>query len=179
VAALKEADSHQVHLLRAIDRLIQSNSSGATVLHWTSVEHVLPNSMVARAASMYSGANVAFVVLTEHGVEQLGRVGPWVKGRAPLLPAGWREVTDSESGGVFYIGPRNETRSIRPLTEAAKAAGRLFDAYGIDSLPTTQIWKGGKLMQELGSVALDAALGKLVAEDNLYDKPPGVAGDCA
>jgi hypothetical protein len=138
---------------------------------------VLPNSLFQRATSVYSGSCVAFVAITEHGVQQLGETHRSEAGRR--LPAGWTEVADPESGRPYYAGPRNETTWTPPLTSAAIAARALFSEHGIASVPTTQIWKDGELLRQLGSVELESALSKLVADDNLYDKPPGVAGDCA
>ena len=180
LAALKKADNHQRHLLKSVDTLLKSNRSGVTVVHWTSAECMLPNSMVRRVASNYASARVAFVALTERGVEQLGGTHSSVKGEAStLLPAGWREEHDPVTGQLRYIGPHNQTMSSWPLTEAAGAARELFEQYTIDALPTTQVWRDGELLRQVGSVELEALLKQIVAEDNLYDKPPGVAGDCA
>jgi len=141
------------------------------VLHWTSTEHELPNSMFERVASVFAGSLVAFYVLTEAGgVEQLRGI----RRRAASLPDGWRVETDV-SGCAHYVGPLGETVH----SEAAVAAKALFGRYGIDQCPTTQVWKAGELVQQVGTVALEAALRKYVEDDSLYDKPPGVAGDCS
>ena len=80
------------------------------------------------------------------------------------LPAGWRQATDPKSGRPYYISPERETTWVRPLTEAAAAARRLFQERGIETLPTTQLWRAGELLQEIGSMSLEGALVQLGAK---------------
>ena len=75
-----------------------------------------------------------------------------------LLP-GWRAVEDKGSGRTYYYDMRTkETRWEKPVTEAYRAAARLCAERGIRSLPTTQVWQGGKLVREVSSSNLEAEL---------------------
>lgn len=170
--AVTRADSHQKHLLGNINKILRSTSSGVVVLHWTSAQHPLPNNMFRRVASVFAGSCIAFYVVTTSGIEQL-RAG--VRTSLALPPMGWRVEPDEETGMPHYVGPRGE----RLLSEAAVEARARVAEFEIMVWPTTQIWRDGVLVQEVGTVALEAALRKYVEDDNLYDKPPGVAGDCA
>ena len=188
--AAQRSDEGQAFLLEAssIDAMLASAGKGVVVLHWTAPEHSMSNSMVERVASRYAGSQlaggtpVAFVQLSEQqGLEQLGKAQMYVDPRKavsgqaavsldavappppPPLPQGWRQAIDPNSGRAYYISPERETTWEPPLTAAAAAARKLLVERGIGSLPTTQIWKGGEVVAEVGSMTLEAALVELGA----------------
>ena len=170
MAAAKKADNRQALLLRSVDKMLSDASSGVVVLHWTAAEHNIANSMVERVAARFKGARITFVVVTENGVEQLGSWPRAGSGKASL-PDGWSGV------GKDPAALNSETTRTQAPTEAAAAAAELFRERGIDSLPKTQIWRSGEMVEEVSSMALEMALARLVTNDHLYDKPPGMSGD--
>ena len=59
-------------------------------------------------------------------------------------------------GTVHFCAQAVSTR--RYVAALARVAQALFAERGIASLPTTQLWKGGELLQEVGSMGLEKAL---------------------
>lgn len=171
----------------SIDQMLQSaGADGIVVLHFTSSEQTLANSLVARTASRYASSQLVggpvcgFVQLSEAGFERLGKASTWVDPRkaameaalpAPppppaadgLLP-GWKAVVDEKTGRTYYYDTQTKQTSwTRPLTEAARAASQLCVERGVRSLPTTQVWQGGAMVREVASTELEALLLELGA----------------
>ncbi|KAL1524664.1 hypothetical protein AB1Y20_019550 [Prymnesium parvum] len=177
-AAREQEASRQRFLLDSdsVEQMLATAGEGVVVLHFTAAEHSLANGMVRRVASLYAGSQiaggtpVAFVQLSYDGVQQLGKASVFTDPRGaaaaaaaeapatPRLPPGWEQATDAKTGRAYYISPTQEVTWDRPLTETGAQAQKLFEARGIDTLPTTQIWRKGKLLKQVGSMALEQAL---------------------
>lgn len=174
----KKADVKQANRLAAdsVDSMIASAGNGIVVMHFTAPEHSMTNSLIERIASKYAasqivgGTPVAFVQLSELGVDVLGKstvyVDPRKSGTTPPaskakdvgLPPGWKQATDPNSGQTYYISPSKETTWTRPLTEAGLAAQKLFKERGVEVLPTTQIWRHAQLLKVVSSMSLEQSL---------------------
>ena len=181
----------------SVDRMLASaGDSALVVLHFTSADHAMSNSLVARTATRYAtsqlvgGPVCGFVQLSEAGFERLGKTETWVDPRKRgaqaqppsaakpppsaegLLP-GWKAATDQEGRTYFFNQKTKETSWERPVTEACRAAATLCAERGVQSLPTTQVWQGGELVREVSSMELEKALLELGARS--VDGNSGVA----
>lgn len=179
--AVVEEDATSAELVdsASIDQMLQSaGKQGIVVLHFTSAAQGFANSLVGRTASRYAASQMlggpvcGFVQLSEQGFERLGTAKMWSDPRARSSPAagpspppadgllpGWKAVEDKSSGRTYYYNTKTkETSWDKPVTEAYRAAARLCAERGIRSLPTTQVWQGGKLLREVSSFNLEAEL---------------------
>lgn len=180
----------------SVDRMLASaGESGLVVLHFTSAEHAMSNSLVARTATRFASSQLVggpvcgFVQLSEAGFERLGKAETWVDPRKRGAPAaaaepspppssdgllpGWKAATDQEGRTYYYNQKTKETSWERPVTEARRAAAKLCAERGVQSLPTTQVWQGGELVREVSSMELEALLVELGARS--VDGNGGVA----
>jgi len=163
----RDAEAAELVASASIEQMLESaGKDGIVVLHFTEDEYAIANSMVARTASRFASSQIAggpacgFVQLCERGFERLGAAAPQpAPSQGAGLPPGWKAAFDKGSGREYYYNVETrETVWIKPLSEAAAAAAALRDERGVESLPTTQIWRGKQLVRQVASTQLEAAL---------------------
>ena len=146
-AAVSEAVALVKRLGASIDDACTSAGDAAlVVLFYTAAEHALANALVSRAASEYAGSQLAggpacaFLQISESGVDRLGMQSV---GRDPSVRA------------ARSAPPASQPR--RPEVEAA--VEELRRSRGIESLPTTHIWRAGELVVRQPTRAERAGVG--------------------